>query len=103
MTLDDIKDYVNRRIAIHCKDQETAKQFLAELKTLGVTKWLNEQPIDETKDVHWKNYKKHTCYYLFDSYQNSPRQPRIFEVCIGDARNCAKASLKEYGETDEKN
>lgn len=80
-------------IAVHCDNEEKAKDFLKECKDEGI-KWSSGR--DVTYRNNWENYEKDTCYCCFDG--DSKLGYSDYEFYIREGKGIIKWEDKEMKE-----
>ena len=56
-----VEDFLNKKVAIHCKTEELAEDFVNRLDELSY-KWANKDGLRNNSD--WNEYRDETCYTL---------------------------------------
>lgn len=94
----------SRKIAVHCKTEEEAKDFCKQMHEHGM-KWCSE--ISYIKDTYFEVYKSRTCYdskgkYSYDDYYEEKRY-KILEWSDYMKKEFTKADLRDGMIVEEKN
>jgi len=95
----DIEDFLNGKIAVNCRTEEDAKEFLNRLKVYYGIFWHSDS--DLSKKINWYEYKNQTCYFSLTYVGNKCLQYSDIDYYIEEGRTVFQYRSSQYQSSQE--